>query len=553
MIKFIKNKITVFLIIIFFIGLFLRFYNLDKKPFWEDEATYALISNHIFQNFFSDNYLPLLDTKLVVYPHLFFYLNALGQLIFGNTEFGNRFFTALFGSLTIIIIYLIGNTLFNKKIGLITTALLAFSPEHIAFSRENLPFVVPLFFFLSAFYFLKNFSENKDKRTENKKFYLALIFILISLSFNFLISGFFIILIPLISKLDQRNFSFKIKILLILTTTIFAFYIFRVIYYFSGLDFYNFFQENIRRIHLLENLYPTIKLILENYFDFKYLLISLGLTIFLVLSFKKLKFYKNSIIILITLFILTLLLSVFVSSILRGAYSFGYRTHIFFSYILYFTLAISLFIIYKKNKHIFFLITIILLMLFSFHILPLLEKKLLSISEKLDKISVVGTKSIVCSESYYKPLTLHKFINAFLFCFPHHPIYYNDGMDWNQSISFIKSQTKIDETLLFFSSYSPIIKFYLDKEGSLKNKTIAIKDLHCNDIFHFCSKKYQFDVINEVKKYMKIKEKGLNIKIWFIVDSDRYNWQLEDLEKEFINKKCEQTNLNSEIKIFKCA
>ena len=61
------------LIFLVLIGSFIRFYNLGKRPFWEDEALYAIISNYLSKNFFSDNYNPIYKGRLLSYPHLYFY------------------------------------------------------------------------------------------------------------------------------------------------------------------------------------------------------------------------------------------------------------------------------------------------------------------------------------------------------------------------------------------------------------------------------------------------------------------------------------------------
>lgn len=215
--NFTLNHSTVLLLLLLILAsIFLRFYSLPEKPFWEDEALYAEISQEILQGDLGANNIP-------IYPPSFFYLNAIGQFLFGNTEFGNRFFTALLGSFSVFLIFLIGKKLFHKTVGLFAASLLAFSPEHIIFSREALPFVVGMFFFLLAFYTLLAWIQS-PKEKQRTLFLLSLITVFLSFIFHFVISAFFIVLIPFLIKLYKRRFSFASVILIATALMVFLYF-----------------------------------------------------------------------------------------------------------------------------------------------------------------------------------------------------------------------------------------------------------------------------------------------------------------------------------------
>ena len=80
------------------------------------------------------------------FHHLFLYL-------LGQTALGARGVSAFFGLLTIPLVYLIGRTLFDKRIGLVAAAALTVSFWGLMYSRTGIRQVSMPFFQLIAFYF----------------------------------------------------------------------------------------------------------------------------------------------------------------------------------------------------------------------------------------------------------------------------------------------------------------------------------------------------------------------------------------------------------------
>lgn len=92
--------------------------------------------------------LPLLEPLdgIATFPHTFSYIERWTVALFGADFFGMRFTSSLFGTLTIIAIYLLGRAIADHKLGLIAAALLAVFPPHIHFSRLALNNIAdPLF------------------------------------------------------------------------------------------------------------------------------------------------------------------------------------------------------------------------------------------------------------------------------------------------------------------------------------------------------------------------------------------------------------------------
>lgn len=314
-------------------------------------------------------------------------------------------------------------------------------------------------------------------------------------------------------------------------------------------------------------------LIFENYLSAQYLFIPALLLLSLLFFPKQVKRYKKSLFVVLLLFILLFLLLLRTATSLEAFFSFPHRLHIFASFILYLLVAFSLFLLHQKNKKISLAIFATLLLLFLVHSPPVLAKKLISVSESLSSLHLVETKSIVCSKDYYLPLTVHTFINAFLFCFPHHPVYYDDATDWREPIKTIENARRKEATTTFiFSSYAPISSFYFDKAMAIRKQNVykggalykgeivykgdksyqgsAIYSLQCSSSLPFCSDDEKLDVLLEFADIENRRNKGEILDVFFIIDAGRYDWILQKEQKEFLENRCSQ--YESDFFLYKC-
>ncbi len=172
-------KTKLILLLIFFIAIFLRFYNISINPpslTW-DEAAWGYNAYSIgidgrdeFGRFLPITYLESFgDYK----PPVYAYLSVLPVKIFGLNEFSTRFASAFLGSLTVIFAYFLTYEIFyddkkkqNKNearnIALITSIMLAISPWHILLSRAAFEANVATFFIiLGVFLFFKSINNSK--------------------------------------------------------------------------------------------------------------------------------------------------------------------------------------------------------------------------------------------------------------------------------------------------------------------------------------------------------------------------------------------------------
>jgi len=94
-------------------------------------------------------------SEFVVHPPLGKWLIGFGIKIFGNNEFGWRISAAIFGTLSILLIYLITKKLFNSKLLSLTAAILmSFDGLNLVMSRVALLDIFLMVFILLSFYLL---------------------------------------------------------------------------------------------------------------------------------------------------------------------------------------------------------------------------------------------------------------------------------------------------------------------------------------------------------------------------------------------------------------
>jgi mannosyltransferase len=146
------GKLEPYLIIaILILGSFLRFYNLGEKSLWSDEIASVRDSQS-------------LGTALNAgHPPLFFIVLNIFRY-FGNEEFLLRLPSAIFGILTILLIYEIGKSFFGSKEGLIAAFLLSISLFHIDYSQQARMYTIFAFFSMLSLIFLYKFLKDKKRK-----------------------------------------------------------------------------------------------------------------------------------------------------------------------------------------------------------------------------------------------------------------------------------------------------------------------------------------------------------------------------------------------------
>ena len=149
-------------------------YNLGYEPFWQDElSSYNAARNIMSQGF------PAFPSGFV-YPkgELYSYLLAVVMFIFGTSgQVIPRIVSLAEYLISIPMLYLITQKFFNRRIAWLTTAMLAFSPYALIWSRQTRMYEQAQFMVIVAVYMLYRAIQLREKK---RPVYLALLCLILA-------------------------------------------------------------------------------------------------------------------------------------------------------------------------------------------------------------------------------------------------------------------------------------------------------------------------------------------------------------------------------------
>jgi 4-amino-4-deoxy-L-arabinose transferase-like glycosyltransferase len=136
------------------LGLFLRLYRLNDQSLWDDEVFSVLASRLPISQMH-----PIL-VKDVVHPPLHYYVLHFWLALGGSPSVQSRLLSVIFGTLAIVVIYLLAKYLLDERTARLSTLLLAVSQISIQFSQEARPYAQVLFLSLcSSYLFIRALRE----------------------------------------------------------------------------------------------------------------------------------------------------------------------------------------------------------------------------------------------------------------------------------------------------------------------------------------------------------------------------------------------------------
>jgi len=155
------KRLDMLLLLVFLLGAGLRFYQLDAHPLWVDEIYTGIFAHqeNTLREVLEWSFGPPLPRPPLIFLITHGFLQA-----FGQSTFVLRLLGALTGSLSVIVIFMLGKQLFNHKIGLISAFLLAVSPLHIYHSREARYYGPVILFAILGFYAIARAIESGEKK-----------------------------------------------------------------------------------------------------------------------------------------------------------------------------------------------------------------------------------------------------------------------------------------------------------------------------------------------------------------------------------------------------
>lgn len=148
------SRYTQLLLALTLVGALLRFVNLGFNSLWLDEASTYTFASMSLPGIWAAT------TGGEFNPPLFYWIEHL-MLVFGNNETVLRFMPALFGVLTIPLMYWVGKEFMDRNAGIIAAAACTFSPFLIFYSQEARAYSMGLFLVTFAMvFFLKALKTN---------------------------------------------------------------------------------------------------------------------------------------------------------------------------------------------------------------------------------------------------------------------------------------------------------------------------------------------------------------------------------------------------------
>ena len=192
-----KNRIKFILVTLLLLASFLRLYELESlPPPWVDEIPNGEMSleiKDIFWSYFS----PTLMPSFYEGPMIFYFLLPFAML--KKSLMFIRLPIALCSIATIYLTFLIGKDLFDEKVGLLSSFLLAIFPLHLYMGRVAMEHTISLSFSLLFLFFLKKFSKS------SKISYLALSSFFAGLSIQSRPSSLFFILATIPFFMEKKS------------------------------------------------------------------------------------------------------------------------------------------------------------------------------------------------------------------------------------------------------------------------------------------------------------------------------------------------------------
>lgn len=173
-----SRQVILLLVLVILAGTFLRLYKLGCNDLWYDEAVSVLSADRITEIYSSSNeQLPYgnpaseaWQPKSPYYrrsdPQPFFYYLTLRfcMNVLGRGAFSLRLLSAIFGILSILMVYKLGIKLFDKRAAVYAAFLISISPLHIWYGQEARQYSLAALLAVLCAYFLFLALEKRDNR-----------------------------------------------------------------------------------------------------------------------------------------------------------------------------------------------------------------------------------------------------------------------------------------------------------------------------------------------------------------------------------------------------
>lgn len=184
------------------------FFLTKDQALWWDAASYGALAKNMIHHQW-DNLL-IIVSETAIRP---LFLPVIWSILMrlGSTEFVSKFIIEIIPSvLSVFFIYKVGEKMYNKRIALISAAILAISWMHIFYSMRMLTSIPALFFSIVSVYFFFISTESSKIKTKPFAWAIFFLFLAILMRYSFAVVGAAYLLSLLFTKrlsfLKQKSF-----------------------------------------------------------------------------------------------------------------------------------------------------------------------------------------------------------------------------------------------------------------------------------------------------------------------------------------------------------
>lgn len=140
------------------------FVNLSSGPLWAaDEKTYIQWAFHMFKTGDYVNVWAFGGPALWIgKPPLTMWLMSFAYQIFGVDSFASRFWSPVFGTLSLVMVFYLGKKMYNLRVGFLSVIVLGTFTTFYSFARHAMTDIPLIFFIMASIYFLLLSDEMKN-------------------------------------------------------------------------------------------------------------------------------------------------------------------------------------------------------------------------------------------------------------------------------------------------------------------------------------------------------------------------------------------------------
>ncbi len=156
----VTEKAPLLLFVIIALAAFLRAFTIGSESLWLDEAVSVKISSHSLTSIIS-----LATQGCETNPPLYYMLLHLWTRLFGQSEVAIRSLSACLGTISVLLIYKVGKSLFDRRAGILAAFLLATSAYAIEYSQEARQYSLLLLLTLLSFLLFAMLLKANQRKT----------------------------------------------------------------------------------------------------------------------------------------------------------------------------------------------------------------------------------------------------------------------------------------------------------------------------------------------------------------------------------------------------